>query len=103
MRITTKSSPGWVRIIFKDNGPGISEENLTKIFNPFFTTKEVGKGTGLGLSLTLGIIQEHGGSIRVESKFGGGGKVIIEIPGMEKRSEERRVGKEGRTRGAPYH
>jgi len=68
----------WVR--FQDDGPGISEENLAKIFNPFFTTKPVGKGTGLGLSLSYGIIQEHGGSITAESKLGHGTTFIIELP-----------------------
>jgi len=60
VRIRTDSSEKGVRILFQDDGPGISEENLAKIFNPFFTTKEVGKGTGLGLSLSYGIIKEHG-------------------------------------------
>ncbi len=68
----------WIR--FQDDGPGISEENLAKIFNPFFTTKPVGKGTGLGLSLSYGIVQEHGGSITAESKVGHGTTFIIELP-----------------------
>jgi signal transduction histidine kinase len=68
----------WVR--FQDDGPGISKENLAKIFNPFFTTKAVGKGTGLGLSLSYGIIQEHGGSIVAESEVGKGTTFVIELP-----------------------
>ena len=66
-----------MRIIFQDSGPGIGEENLKKIFNPFFTTKEVGKGTGLGLSLCYGIVTEHGGSITAQSKPGLGATFTI--------------------------
>jgi two-component system, NtrC family, sensor kinase len=80
IRITTSAVEQRVRITFQDDGPGISEENLAKIFNPFFTTKPVGKGTGLGLSLSYGIIQEHGGSITAASKLGHGTTFIIELP-----------------------
>jgi two-component system NtrC family sensor kinase len=80
IRISTGAKGQRVWIRFQDDGPGISEENLAKIFNPFFTTKPVGKGTGLGLSLSYGIIQEHGGSITAESKPGNGTTFIIELP-----------------------
>jgi CheY-like chemotaxis protein len=80
MVIRTEAAHGWVRVTFQDNGPGITDPNLKKIFDPFFTTKEAGKGTGLGLSLSYGIIQEHGGSIRAESKPGTGATFIIELP-----------------------
>jgi two-component system, NtrC family, sensor kinase len=80
LRIRTEALFDRVRISFQDNGPGISEANLKKIFDPFFTTKEAGKGTGLGLSLSYGIIQEHGGTIRAESRVGGGAAFIIELP-----------------------
>ena len=80
IRITTGAAGPRVRITFQDDGPGISEENLARIFNPFFTTKPVGKGTGLGLSLSYGIIQEHGGSITAESKLGLGTTFIIDLP-----------------------
>ncbi len=69
-----------VRIEVADDGPGIPEENLAKIFNPFFTTKPVGKGTGLGLSICYGIIREHGGSIRVRTAPGKGTTFLIELP-----------------------
>ena len=65
---------------FKDSGCGIPEEHLSKIFDPFFTTKPVGQGTGLGLSISHGIIQQHGGTIRVESQEGVGTTFIIELP-----------------------
>jgi signal transduction histidine kinase/ActR/RegA family two-component response regulator len=83
VRIATRAVGDRLEVIFQDNGPGISEENLSKIFNPFFTTKPVGKGTGLGLSLSYGIIQEHGGSIRVESKVGEGTTFVIDLPAAE--------------------
>ena len=70
----------WMRLLFQDDGPGITRENLGKIFNPFFTTKEVGKGTGLGLSLSYGIIQEHGGTITAHSQPGQGATFIIDLP-----------------------
>lgn len=63
-----------------DTGCGISEENLEKLFNPFFTTKPEGQGTGLGLSITYGIIQEHGGTIDVTSKEGEGSRFVITLP-----------------------
>jgi two-component system, NtrC family, sensor kinase len=80
MRITTKTSGKTIQISFSDNGPGIEEANLPKIFTPFFTTKEVGKGTGLGLSLCYGIINEHAGTIRVHSTFGEGATFVVELP-----------------------
>jgi len=80
IRISTSLDDGVIRVVSHDNGPGIAPENLTKIFNPFFTTKEVGKGTGLGLSLCYGIIREHGGQIDVQSEPGDGAEFIIELP-----------------------
>jgi two-component system NtrC family sensor kinase len=65
---------------FTDTGEGIAEENLTRIFDPFFTTKAVGKGTGLGLSTSYGIVESHGGKIRVRSKVGEGTTFTIELP-----------------------
>ena len=64
----------------KDNGPGISPEQLKKIFDPFFTTKPVGEGTGLGLSISHGIIERHGGKIEVESATDKGTTFTISLP-----------------------
>jgi signal transduction histidine kinase len=70
-----------VEIRVKDNGMGIPQKSLDKIFQPFFTTKPPGKGTGLGLSLVYDIItREHGGTIKVESKEGEFAEFIIMLP-----------------------
>jgi len=73
----------YVRVEFHDRGIGIPEEDVDKIFNPFFTTKEQGQGTGLGLSISYNIIQEHQGAIRFESKEGEYTKVTVDLPVYE--------------------
>jgi two-component system, NtrC family, sensor kinase len=65
-------------VVIKDNGKGISDENLPNVFDPFFTTKE--DGTGLGLPLSLGIIEAHGGVIEMDSRSGRGTQVTIIFP-----------------------
>jgi len=80
IRVRTRRFDQLIRVELSDNGPGIRPENLSRIFDPFFTTKAVGKGTGLGLSLCYGMIQEHGGSIRVESVLGHGATFVIDFP-----------------------
>src|SRR5258708_7272554 len=69
-----------VRLEVADTGPGIPPANRAKIFEPFFTTKAPGEGTGLGLSLCRGMIEEHGGTIEVESAPGQGTCFVIELP-----------------------
>jgi len=71
---------GKVKITVKDNGSGISPENLKKVFSPFFTTKPVGKGTGLGLSVCYGIIDSMGGVMEVSSQKGVGTMFTIDLP-----------------------
>ncbi|MBM3465673.1 MAG: response regulator [Armatimonadetes bacterium] len=63
-----------------DSGVGIAEENLEQIFNPFFTTREVGEGSGMGLAITYGIIRDHGGEILVDSKVGEGSTFHLVFP-----------------------
>jgi len=75
-----------VEVAIADTGCGIQHEDLDKLFDPFFTTKEVGKGTGLGLSVSYGIIQRHGGTIRVQSEINRGSTFTIWIPVDEQRN-----------------
>lgn len=70
----------WIVVSFEDSGPGIPPEILPKIFEPFYTTKEVGVGTGLGLSISYGIVKEHGGEIRVETEVGKGSTFSVWLP-----------------------
>jgi signal transduction histidine kinase/CheY-like chemotaxis protein len=77
--IRTSEKEGWAKVAISNNGPAIPEENLKKIFLPFFTTKEIGRGTGLGLSICYGIIKEHKGRIAVENSREGV-TFTIELP-----------------------
>ncbi len=78
--VSTRKIKDKVLISVRDNGPGIPQKVLDKIFQPFFTTKPTGQGTGLGLSLAYDIIKAHGGEIKVETKEGEGAEFIIQIP-----------------------
>jgi signal transduction histidine kinase len=69
-----------IKIVVKDNGTGMKEEVRKKIFDPFFTTKQVGEGTGLGLSIVLGIVQEHGGDIFIDSEWNKGTSFTLSLP-----------------------
>jgi PAS domain S-box-containing protein len=80
LTITTERVNGSVKIAFSDNGPGITPENMRKLFSPFFTTKEVGKGTGLGLSICYGIVTAHHGRISAQSEVGQGAIFRVELP-----------------------
>ncbi len=78
--VSTKKVSDKVLISVKDNGNGIPQKIVDKIFQPFFTTKPTGQGTGLGLSLSYDIIKTHGGEIKVETKEGEGSEFIIQLP-----------------------
>jgi signal transduction histidine kinase len=72
-------TPGEVLISVADNGNGIPQNVMDKIFQPFFTTKPAGQGTGLGLSLSYDIVKAHGGELTVETKSGEGTKFTIRL------------------------
>ncbi len=78
--VKTKKVENKVLISVKDNGNGIPQKILAKIFQPFFTTKPTGQGTGLGLSLSYDIVKAHGGELMVETKEGEGSEFVIQLP-----------------------
>jgi signal transduction histidine kinase len=80
LEITTYQQDKYVVATIKDNGTGMPEEVKNKIFEPFYTTKDVGKGTGLGLSITHGIIEKHNGTISIQSEIGMGTMFEIKLP-----------------------
>jgi PAS domain S-box-containing protein len=80
LTIVTRQEPGVAIVEVGDTGSGIPAEQLSRIYDPFFTTKAIGKGTGLGLSITYGIVQEHGGTISCDSQVGHGTRFTIQLP-----------------------
>jgi signal transduction histidine kinase len=82
--VETTTNDKMARVSITDSGCGIPEENLARIYDPFFTTKGAGKGTGLGLSITYGIVKEHGGSIGVLSQVGQGTCFQLDFPLVRK-------------------
>jgi signal transduction histidine kinase len=86
LTVKTDLNNGVAEISFTDTGRGINKEHLSKLFTPFFTTKETGKGTGLGLAISYGIIQSHNGEIDVESEVGKGSTFRIKLP-VEKQDQ----------------
>jgi signal transduction histidine kinase len=83
LRIATSNGEG-VSVVVSDTGSGIAQEHIQRIYDPFFTTKASRegqpRGTGLGLSVSYGIIQEHAGKIRVESRPGEGTRFYLDFP-----------------------
>lgn len=88
LHVTSKKFEDHFTVSIKDNGVGISEEDMAKIFNPFFTTKPTDKGTGLGLALSSDIVRAHGGSIDVRSEVGEFTEMIVSIPLTPPQAEE---------------
>ena len=80
LTVATRSRGDQVEIRFSDTGRGIPPKNLSRVFDPFFTTMPVGKGVGLGLSISYSIIQQHGGAIEVRSQVGQGTTFLIRLP-----------------------
>ena len=94
-------SPGkYVRLKVRDTGEGIAPAIIERIFEPYYTTKEVGKGTGMGLSVVHGIVKRHGGGIRVESEVEKGTIFEIYFPALEKTAVEEKE-PEGEIKGGP--
>ncbi len=80
LKVQTARNDTMVVVDITDTGVGISEEDIKRIYDPFFTTKGTGKGTGLGLAVTYGIIQEHGGRIFVDRSPGAGTHFRLKLP-----------------------
>ena len=80
IHVTQTCNNSICKITITDNGCGIDQEIIDKIFNPFFTTKPIGKGTGLGMAISKSIIEHHLGTINLSSEIGVGTKIVIELP-----------------------
>jgi len=78
--VNTKKIDTGITIVVKDNGNGIPQKVIDKIFQPFFTTKPTGQGTGLGLSLSYDIIKAHRGEVRVNTKEGEFSEFVVQLP-----------------------
>jgi signal transduction histidine kinase len=81
--VSTKKMGNRVKISVKDNGTGIPQKVLDKIYQPFFTTKPTGQGTGLGLSLSYDIVKAHGGELTVETGESMGAKFVVSLPNIK--------------------
>jgi len=90
LTIATDIAGDQIAISFQDTGCGISQENLGRLFVPFFTTKEVGEGTGLGLSISHGIVRAHEGEIEVKSTPGQGARfdILLPVDGVNPRGQD---------------
>ncbi len=91
LTIRTFTSDKYVLLVVEDTGVGMEKNIKSQIFQPFFTTKDVGVGTGLGLSVVYGIVTSHGGSIDVDSKVGQGTKIKIKLPFSDSAEASREV------------
>ena len=80
VKIRTECAANMVRVHVSDNGAGMTEEVRTRVFDPFYTTRQAQGGTGLGLSLAFGLVSSHGGTIRVSSTPGQGATIVVELP-----------------------
>jgi two-component system NtrC family sensor kinase len=85
--LRTSAGDGWLKVDVQDSGYGISQENMRKLFTPFFTTKGKGKGVGLGLAVAHGIIQRHQGKIEVQSEEGEGTTFTIYLPTQDEEKD----------------
>ena len=90
----------YVRLTMRDSGAGIPPDVVARMYDPFFTTKEVGQGTGLGLSVVHGIVEDHGGTVLVESMLGQGSTFTIYLPRLAGHAEGNA---QGAAVGSPHH
>jgi signal transduction histidine kinase len=88
--IETRGAPTEVEVKITDNGPGIPSEVLPRIWDPFFTTKDVGEGTGLGLSIVHELVERHGGEITCDTKLGEGTTFTVKLPRQASLGEQKR-------------
>jgi signal transduction histidine kinase len=88
LSVSSRLEEGRAVVEISDTGSGIPTEHLSRIYDPFFTTKALGQGTGLGLSITYGIVQEHGGTITCESAIGKGTRFALTLPLAAVRTEQ---------------
>lgn len=91
----SNGKPTMVEVLFRDTGVGIPEENMAKLFEPFFTTSQPGSGTGLGLYVCYQVVQQHNGEIEVESEPGKGSTFTIKLPIALDQTPSKRDGKAG--------
>jgi PAS domain S-box-containing protein len=89
-RVESRNDEVRLRLTVSDDGPGIPEQARSRLFLPFYTTKQPGEGTGLGLSVSFGIVASHGGALRFEPRSGGGAAFIVELPVSSRSAPDRR-------------
>jgi signal transduction histidine kinase len=89
IRVATRVVDGDIEVVVEDNGVGLPAEIREHVFEPFFTTKEIGKGTGLGLAVCYQVMEQHGGSIRLDMSYKSGARFVLTLPTRQAEKESR--------------